>query len=284
MSHYSLRESRIVIRQQVYHIIEWGPKHGRPLLLLHGFLGTAQDFSPIVKRLRDDRRVIAIDFLGHGKSAAPEDAKRYRMQHMLRDIVAILSVKDISSTDILGYSMGGRVALAFTITHAKRVRSLILESASPGLVTAHLQDIRKKADEVLVQKMQEKGLPSFVDDWERNSLFESQQGLPSTVYAKQRKVRLSHTVKGLAGSLKGLGTGSQPSYWERLAQIDRPVLLVTGSLDTKFTAIAQEMARTLPKVVWHPVEGVGHNIHLENPKAFVSRILNFLDENGENRK
>ncbi len=270
-------EKRMVIRGQVYRIVEWS-KRGYPLLLLHGFMGSALDFATIADRFASSRRVLAIDFLGHAKSSSPEDPRRYRMEQIIQDIATLLDACGIFRTDMLGYSMGGRVALAFATVYSKKVRSLILESASPGLAIDFARMVRREADELLVKQMRSAGLRHFVDRWEQLPLFASQTLLSEELLLRQRLVRLSHTIIGLSGSLQGLGTGVQRSYWPVLEQIHLPVLLITGQLDKKFTGIAQDMKPLLHQVAWQSIDGVGHNTHLENPNAFFYYVSCFLNQ------
>ena len=80
-------------------------------------------------------RLIAIDILGHGQSDSPKDFKRYEILSVAKDMKQILELLKIEKTDILGYSMGGRLALSFAIQYPLFVRKLVLESSSPGLIT-----------------------------------------------------------------------------------------------------------------------------------------------------
>ncbi len=270
-------EKRLVIRGQVYRVVGWGNK-GYPLLLLHGFMGSALDFGTVANRFASSRRVLAIDFLGHAKSSSPHDAARYRMEQIIQDVARLLATFRIYRADVLGYSMGGRVALAFATKYPRNVRALILESASPGLATESSRITRREADEKFAQQMRTDGLHSFVDRWEQLPLFASQTHLSQDVLLRQRRVRLSHTITGLSGSLQGMGTGVQPSYWSVLAQLCLPVLLITGQLDTKFTEIAHEMRPFLIRGVWQSIDDVGHNTHLENPNSFFYYVNRFLDQ------
>src|SRR5690606_27690055 len=139
---------------------------------------------------------------------------------------------------LAGYSMGGRTALAYAAVHPERLQALILESASPGLKTAAEQVERQQRDSELALKILANGIQSFVDKWENIPLFDSQKKLPTEIRDEIKQERLSQQPQGLANSLIGMGTGSQPSYWNHLKDIHIPVLLITGSLDLKFEAIA----------------------------------------------
>ena len=79
-----------------------------------------------------------------------------------------------------------------------------------------------------------------------------------------------------------MGTGSQPSYWQALATLALPVLLIVGKQDPKFVAIAQKMKAALPQGVLQVI-AAGHCVHLEQPYAFAQVVRHWLDEQGETR-
>src|SRR5215207_6685506 len=106
---------------------------GRPLLLLHGFTGSAATWAPLIGALPLHFHMIAPDLIGHGRSDSPPDAERYRMERCVADLLALLDALGVERTDVLGYSMGGRVALHLAAAAPGRFRSLILESSSPGI-------------------------------------------------------------------------------------------------------------------------------------------------------
>ena len=108
---------------------------GFPLVLLHGFTGDSKTWKPFLQNGEKVERLIAIDIIGHGQSDSPKDSKRYEMLSVAKDIKQILEILKIEKTDILGYSMGGRLALSFAIQYPLFVRKLVLESSSPGLIT-----------------------------------------------------------------------------------------------------------------------------------------------------
>src|SRR5215213_8295518 len=109
---------------------------GRPLLLLHGFTGSAATWMPLIGALAPHFRAIAPDLIGHGRSASPLEAERYRMEHCVADLLAVLDTLAVERADVLGYSMGGRVALHLAVAAPDRVGALVLESRSPGIADA----------------------------------------------------------------------------------------------------------------------------------------------------
>ncbi len=246
------------------------------LVLLHGFTGSAAGWGYHMKSLAPyGLRLIALDLLGHGQSDAPKDPERYSIENCQKDILAILQALGVhkNQATILGYSMGGRIALYTAFSGY--FRALILESASAGLEDAAEREERRASDEALAASIEREGVPAFVERWERLPLFASQKTLPLESREALHRQRLRNNASGLAQSLRGVGTGVQRSLNTKLANLHIPVLLIAGELDTKFTAIAQSMAQALPQSELHIRPAAGHTVHLEHPQLFTSLVGDF---------
>lgn len=249
-----------------------------PALLLHGFTGSAAAWGQaVLEPLERDRDLLAVDLPGHGASPAPPDPEDVRIERVVEGLIELLDCRGVERADWVGYSMGGRVALAAAALRPERVHRLVLESGSPGLPTEAERARRRRDDEALARKLEERGIEWFVDHWMALPLFRSQASLPREVLAAARRRRLSNEPAALAAVLRGLGTGSQPSFWDHLPAIDAATLLVTGQLDAKYVAIAERMHRALPRARHVSVKGAGHTVHLEAPRAWVEAVTGFLD-------
>jgi len=247
-----------------------------PLVLLHGFTASAASWGYHLDRLAaQGLRVIALDMLGHGASDAPECAERYSLARCQEDILAALYVLGVRQGEaiLLGYSMGGRIALYTAF--AGFFRALILESASPGIENVAERTQRRLSDEALATCIERDGVAAFVEYWERLPLFASQRRLLQQQQQALHMQRLGNCAVGLAQSLRGAGTGTQPSLWGKLPQLHIPTLLIAGELDTKFSIIARRMAQTLPYVQLQIVPNAGHTVHLEQPEQFDQLVINF---------
>jgi 2-succinyl-6-hydroxy-2,4-cyclohexadiene-1-carboxylate synthase len=251
---------------------------GPPVLLLHGFTGSAATWGPLARALAESHATIAPSLLGHGRSDAPRDAARYDMPSCVADLLALLDALRVERAAVLGYSMGGRVALHLALAAPARVRALILESASAGIADAAEREARARADAALAASIEMQGVAAFVDRWERRPLLASQASLPAGVREGLRARRMSSDATGLAGSLRGLGAGIVPPVWERLGEIAAPTLVVAGALDEKYRGIGAAMARAIPGARLAIVEGAGHAVHLERPAEHESLVRAFLDE------
>ena len=272
---------------------------GDPVILLHGFTGSSAAWGEsLLRELSEKRRVIAVDLPGHGDSrrgegvvmdvafsAAPSQGGKVvlpltpgrKFTDVVDLLVAHLGTRDIVRADWIGYSMGGRMALAAAVRHPDRVRRLVLESTSPGLETKAERTLRAAEDEDLACQIEERGIEWFVSFWEDRPMFATQRSLPLDAREAIRARRLACDPKGLAGALRALGVGRQPSYWAALKKVATPTLLVTGTLDARFVDIALKMRRLMPNAEHVPVPGVGHTVHLEAPSAWTGAVVRFLD-------
>ncbi len=245
-------------------------KRGPTLVMLHGFTGSAAGWGSHLDTLAAyGLRVIALDLPGHGQSDVPADPQCYAIEYCQQDILASLLKLGVSRGEatLLGYSMGGRIALYTAFSGF--FRALILESASPGLADPAEREQRRINDEALAASIERDGVPAFIDHWEKLPLFASQSTLPPEAREALRRQRLSNRTSGLAG------TGVQPSLYARLPALHIPVLLIAGELDMKFTAIARSMAQALPQSQLRIVPGAGHTVHLERPEEFDSLVGDF---------
>jgi 2-succinyl-6-hydroxy-2,4-cyclohexadiene-1-carboxylate synthase len=254
---------------------------GPPLVLLHGFTGSRRSWAGIAEQLAEKLHVVAIDSIGHGASDAPAVASRYGFARALDDLAGIAKARGIGKAAWLGYSMGGRLALGLAIRHPELVSMLILESASPGIADPADRAARRIADEELAHRIEARGVNAFVDEWERLPMWSSQARLAPELLREQRQIRQRNSAAGLAGSLRGMGTGAQNPLWDRLAGIAAPTLIVAGELDSKFAAIAREMHAAIPDSELELVANAGHAVHLEQPGRFVERVTRFLIERGQ---
>lgn len=249
---------------------------GDPLLLIHGFTGCMEAWGEeLISGLSKAHQVVAVDLVGHGESDMSADPERYRVHELVEDLTQVLDAVAMEKARWLGYSMGGRLALAAAILAPARLSSLVLESASPGLARESERRARRRADEALAEGVLRGGMEEFVDHWMGLPLFATQGKLPREVQERNRERRLRNRPEALAACLRGMGTGVQPSFWDSLPEINVPTLLLTGEEDRKFTNIAQQMAERIPGAVLRLVPKAGHAIHLENPFAWLAAVRTF---------
>jgi 2-succinyl-6-hydroxy-2,4-cyclohexadiene-1-carboxylate synthase len=249
---------------------------GPPLVLLHGFTGSAEGWGAHTVEFSKRHLTVAIDLLGHGQSDAPGDPRRYGLAPCVEDTLAVLDRLRIRRTAVLGYSMGGRAALAMAIAAPERVSALVLESASPGLRDPEVRMTRAAQDAALAATIERDGIEAFVDQWERLPLFASQASLREESRAALRAQRLRNSPTGLANSLRGFGQGVMMPLHDFLGGVTMPTLIIVGALDTRYCELGREMSERIPGAWLRIADGAGHAVHLEQPDVFQQIVLEFL--------
>lgn len=258
------------------HVVERGA--GSPLLVLHGFTGSSAGMAGVATALADQHRVVRVDLLGHGRSDAPREHAAYEMARCTAQLVGVLDALAIPRAHLLGYSMGGRIALALAAFHPERVASALLVGARAGFEDPAERAARALDDECLADRIERDGVPAFVEHWMALPLFATQRRLGAEVLAAARAERLANRADGLSASLRAIGAGAQPPLHALLPRVQLPVLLVVGADDARFATVARDLAQRLPRARLAVVPDAGHAAHLENPRAFAQIARAFLAE------
>ena len=257
-----------------YEVREAGD--GPPVLLLHGFTGSAASWAALLQPLTERHRVIAVDLLGHGGSDAPADPARHAVERQAADLADLLQQLDATRGAVLGYSFGARIALRLALDDPETVERLILESPSAGIADAGARAARRAADERWATLLETDGLDAFADAWEAQPLFASRQRLPDDDRRRLREALLGNRAAGLAASLRGAGQGAMEFLYDRLPEVRQPTLVLAGALDTVGRERAEAVATGIPGARFETIPDAGHAPHLETPAAFLARVLAFL--------
>lgn len=248
------------------------------MLLLHGFTGSSESWGDLQEALGDEWTVVAIDLPGHGRSSSPAEPSRYALDQFASDLVALIDALGFEKVALMGYSMGGRAALAFALLNGERLAALIFESTSPGIADSAMRDARLASDAALADMIEQKGIENFVNHWESLSLWESQRRLPDEKRDELRQQRLSNDPRGLANSLRGAGTACEPSVTDLLGGISVPTLIVVGALDQAYVDHGRTLQSGIPTATLQIVPDAGHAVHLEKPDALSDITRRFLNK------
>ncbi len=241
------------------------------VVVLHGFTGCGAAMDPLTQRLRaglDDTTVLAPDLAGHGLGPASIDPADYTIVAMASAVGTLVD----GPFHLVGYSMGGRVALTLACRRPDRVASLSLIGASAGLERDDERAARLASDAALAAAL-EADPEAFIDRWMHNPLFATQQRLGAEAWAASRSQRLANDPAGMALSLRMGSTGRMTPLHVELAACRLPVGLIVGALDAKFQGIAADMAAALPSADVITIENAGHAAHIEEPDAAAAGVL-----------
>jgi len=246
------------------------------LVLLHGFTQNRRCWGPLAEDLGRDRLLFAIDPVdlpGHGGSTRAADADLDRTVDLLGSTLAGLD----GPLDVLGYSMGGRMALAWLADHPGRIRRTVTIGATAGIEGPDARAARRDQDEERARFLEQEGVEVFLDWWLGLELF---RGLPD--WARFEEQRRANTAAGLAGSLRHAGTGTMSPLWSVLAErrdqgVLGDALVLTGEHDDRFAEVGVRLARCLGGTA-RTVDGTGHAAHLESPEVVSAAVRELLDD------
>ncbi|KAL7171373.1 hypothetical protein ACSBR2_036094 [Camellia fascicularis] len=276
------------------NVREIGPSNeNNVLVFLHGFLGTGEDWIPIMKAISGSARCIAVDLPGHGRSKMQNYGIREASQErsLSIEVVADILQKLIQNSTpgkvtLVGYSMGARIALYMALRCTSKVEGAVIVSGNPGLKDLSVRKIRRAKDDSRACSLISHGLELFLDAWYAGELWNSLRDHPhfkQIVASRLQQVDIHTLAKVLSDS----SIGRQLPLWEDLRHCKVPLLLVVGEKDDKFKRIAKEMfhevnhgARSIDdkEEICEIVEvpSCGHAVHLENPLPLINAIRRFL--------
>jgi 2-succinyl-6-hydroxy-2,4-cyclohexadiene-1-carboxylate synthase len=255
------------------HHTETGPPEGPPLVFLHGLFGRAGDWRGVTEGLERRFRCVALDLPGHGRSLGlPEET--YTWEGALDAVAHTLDVLGLDRFRMVGYSMGGRLALGFALRHPRRAARLVVVGASAGLRTEAEREARRRLDEDRALAL-EADLSAFLTLWYRVPPFESLAERPALRQALMT-ARSRNDPAEIARALRGLSTGRMPDLWDRLDALGAPTLAVAGDRDPKFVAVAHGMAALGRPVLPLVIPGAGHALPAEAPALLAEAVASFF--------
>jgi 2-succinyl-6-hydroxy-2,4-cyclohexadiene-1-carboxylate synthase len=237
-----------------------------PIVLLHGFTQTGTSWSPVRDRMPSSWDVRSPDLPGHGTAGA--------VRADLTGTAAMVAADLDRPAVLVGYSMGGRVALRLALDHPALVAGLVVLGATAGIDDADEREARRRADHALADRIEAEGVAAFLEEWVAQPLFAGLELAP-----QDRAARLANTAAGLAASLRLAGTGTMdPPWWPELGAIRCPTLVAWGERDAKFAALGRRMADAIgPPASTAAIAGCGHAAHLEDPAAFAQLVAGLAD-------
>jgi 2-succinyl-6-hydroxy-2,4-cyclohexadiene-1-carboxylate synthase len=229
------------------------------VVFVPGFMQRDDAWQPVAGRVGERYPTRCLDL--HGDS----------LTSRLDEIRSAVTEEDI----LVGYSMGGRLALHLAVRGPELVSGLVILGASAGIERSGERTGRRERDEELAAWMESASIDEIVERWEANPVFGTQS---AELVEAQRPGRRSHNPHLLASLLRSAGQGAMDPIWKRLPELRIPVLAVAGELDERYVADARRIARVVPRGESRVVPAAGHAAHLEQPDAFSELLLDFLDE------
>ena len=240
--------------------MSWIHEPFRFVLALHGFtLGGAifRELNQLV-----DAPIVAPDLPGHGG----RDAANTSWDEAVDAVID--SARTFQPATILGYSMGGRLALAAALQQPELFPRLVVVSTSTGIEDDEKRRARRRSDEDHAAAIERAGsAEDFVLSFGSMPFLQAPRSSVDL-----QGIRLANRAEGIAGALRGMGQGSMPYLGDQLGRLEMPIIWIAGNRDEEYSAIAEEAAAACPNGSAVIVDS-GHNVIAENPAAVAAAVM-----------
>ncbi len=257
------------------HFYTSGKSTHTPLVFLHGFMGSASDWDLIIQKINHKYFCISIDLPGHGQSTnADQLGDIWTFDRLSSRIAGLLKFLEIQRSVLIGYSLGGRIALSFASIYPQSVSTLVLESASPGLQNPQERMARVKTDQIHAERLVHEPLEQFLENWYDLPLFGEIKN--HSKYPDLLRRRLKNNPALLAKALEAFSPGRQADLWDKLTALTMPVNLICGEKDTKYLDMMKTIKKNNPRFLLKIFKSCGHNVHFEKPVLFAEHLLDVL--------
>jgi 2-succinyl-6-hydroxy-2,4-cyclohexadiene-1-carboxylate synthase len=246
---------------------------------LHGFTGSGADFGPLVNGLPQGGSFEAPDLPGHGLSAKWSSADCVSMDAC--DAMLLERIQGLKNRRVvlMGYSMGGRVALHFASRFSHLLDAIVLIGANPGILDETQRKQRLSWEQELCTRLVDDGVPGFMAYWQELAIIRSQQTLPPKLLQAMQARRAQALAEGLIQSIRGMGTGSMRPLWRALPHIQCPLLFCAGEEDSKYRSLGEQVVSRVQNGKLGVIRGnVGHAAHLEGLEFFGNVLRDWFKE------
>lgn len=262
------------------HYQEWGAEEAPAIVMLHGFGVSGHMFDEFAERMQDRFRLVALDQRGHGDSDWSTDGD-YSRQAFVDDLEAFREALGLKTFVLVGHSMGGLNAVAYTVQHPERVRALVLVDVGPEAAKEGVDNIvrfTRGPDELefdefvqMAHQFNPRRTIENIQERMRHRLRPLEHG--KWTWKFDRRFREPES---------GLTVGSDLSNdesWQLFRSVQAPTLLVRGSESDVLTQdVAERAASEMSGCRLVVVAGAGHSVPGDNPEGFTQAVETFLDE------
>jgi 2-succinyl-6-hydroxy-2,4-cyclohexadiene-1-carboxylate synthase len=203
------------------------------------------------------------------------DLRAASLDEAVAEIVRLWEREGVERSHLVGYSQGGRVALYLASTQPERLLTLTAIGAHGGL-EGEARARRLEEDRALAERIEREGVEWFAGYWAARPIFSGLQRRGPAFLGRLDAARRRNDAAPLAATLRGLGAGAAPPFWERLKDIQASTLLLAGAEDPRYVEFARRLAALIPRSRAVVVPGAGHAVHMEQPEATASLLSDHL--------
>ncbi|MDD2923254.1 MAG: 2-succinyl-6-hydroxy-2,4-cyclohexadiene-1-carboxylate synthase [Anaerolineales bacterium] len=272
------------------NLLTLGSPKNPPLVFLHGFLGSGKNWRDInvtprnatfMSHFTEKYFCILPDLIGHGENTNFDINSPLNFDILTNWFFQLLDEIHAPKIHLVGYSLGGRAALAFACRYPERILSLTLESASPGIIDPNQRARRLEEDSARAEAILKNGISAFVEAWYQMPLFASLESHPQLLSARKESAK-RNDPRWMAKIIRELSPALQTPLWDSLPKLSFPVLLIAGAKDEKYVQVIQKMSERMPAAQKNIVPEAGHNVHMEEPEKYISLLNEFLSNRQSN--
>ena len=263
----SIQQGLYLTRSGEDHLVSGKP----PVILLHGLFGMGRNLGAVARALSDQYAVFSFDLPNHGRSPHSDEMT---ISSMADDVLAMLDHLGLQTVNVLGHSLGGKVAMSLALRHPSRVHKLIVADIAPvtypsqhdavfaGLGAIDLQQAINRAE---VQQL----LQASIDDTSTCQFL--MQNLEKQEQGFRWRMNLTAITENYAELRHGLSLDNEHQVFEN------PVLFIAGELSDYIKPEYEAMTRVLfPSSRFEEIAGASHWLHAEKPETFNALVLAFF--------
>lgn len=242
-----------------------------PLVFLHGFLGSGQSWLNIAQSFSGNYFCLLPDLIGHGENIKLDINSPLNFDVLTEWFLQLLDEIHAPKIHLVGYSLGGRVALAFASRYPERIATLTLESAGAGIIDPSERARRLDEDSARAESILKDGMSAFVERWYRMPLFASLNSHPEKLFSIKESAK-QNDPRWMAKVIRELSPALQTPLWDSLPNLSFPILLIAGEKDEKYVQVIHKMAKMIPNCEHVIMPEAGHNVHAEQPEKYIELI------------
>lgn len=245
---------------------------GTPLLILHGFLGSLDNWHTLATALGEAGYLVyAIDQRNHGKSPHTHE---HSLQLMADDVNDFCMQQHLNSVIVLGHSMGGKVAMRFALDHPEKVARLIVADIAPRAYKPGAHDAVFKAifnvqlEKAATRKEAEEQMSAWLGDFgTRQFILKS---LERTESGFQWKFNIEILYREYHQAILAV---------ENNTPVNMPVLFIRGALSLYVRdEDKSQISQLFPQAQFETIENAGHWLHADQPELFLTCVLKFIQQ------
>lgn len=272
------RDRYLRIGDQLVYVERAGDT-GEPVLLIHGFGGSAYSWRKVIPALAEEHRVFAIDLSGFGYTQRPKSPESYTRDAQGRLVLGVMDALKIERAHIFGHSYGGGLTLSLAARHPERFLSMVLVDSSAPTYSddrrSRAAGIRPLADLFLRSFALR---PSRIRRSLQNSFHDDSLITPELVRAYYDRLR----VEGVADAFRGLTAPAKPGEKVELEKIDVPSSLVIWGAQDELISVesGRRAAARIPRSEFVVIDQCGHLPMEEKPEELLRAVLPFLERQG----